>query len=406
MVLSMYGRRRVLLGVATVLGLTLLCAVPLAHADDLTTNKNDTQAQIDSNNAQLSQDQAALTKAAADLQTATQDLVDAQADLVAKQQATQDAKDQDAQLSNVANQANETLTARQSDLATAQQAVLDGEAQLESQRNTIGTVVQATTQQGGVLMSLSVVLSDFNTAQLSDHIQWASMVFDATQNAMDQLLQAQLQLQQAQDNAQQAEQNASDAQTDAQRASQIAADHLVVTQNAEATAQQAQDSVAAKVDDLKKAQADAQTAVDADKTKDTQLQQQLAQIEQAIKDAAAANQRANTPPVTSSSSGNVSPSAAQAIAKSLMPNYGFGTDQWSCLVNLWNYESGWRVNARNSSSGAYGIPQALPPTKMATVGADWLTNATTQIKWGLGYIKSRYGNPCGAWSHERSYSWY
>jgi hypothetical protein len=73
---------------------------------------------------------------------------------------------------------------------------------------------------------------------------------------------------------------------------------------------------------------------------------------------------------------------------------------------LWNKESGWRVNAYNSGSGAYGIPQALPGSKMASAGADWQTNAATQIKWGLGYIKGRYGTPCGAWGHSQSVGWY
>ena len=74
-------------------------------------------------------------------------------------------------------------------------------------------------------------------------------------------------------------------------------------------------------------------------------------------------------------------------------------------MKLWNRESGWRTTAQNSS-GAYGIPQALPGSKMASAGADWRTNAATQIKWGLGYISGRYGTPCGAWGHSQSTGWY
>ena len=96
-----------------------------------------------------------------------------------------------------------------------------------------------------------------------------------------------------------------------------------------------------------------------------------------------------------------------AIARDLMASmYGWGDDQFGCLVDLWNKESGWNVYAQNPSSGAYGIPQALPGSKMGTAGADWQTNAATQIKWGLGYIAGRYGNPCGAWSHSVSVGWY
>jgi hypothetical protein len=99
-------------------------------------------------------------------------------------------------------------------------------------------------------------------------------------------------------------------------------------------------------------------------------------------------------------------SEAQRIARSMMPSYGWSpSSQFGCLVNLWNRESGWNVHAANPS-GAYGIPQAKPGSKMATAGPDWQNNATTQIKWGLGYIKSRYSNPCGAWAHSQSTGWY
>jgi hypothetical protein len=82
------------------------------------------------------------------------------------------------------------------------------------------------------------------------------------------------------------------------------------------------------------------------------------------------------------------------------------SSQFSCLDALWTRESDWRWNASNPSSGAYGIPQALPGSKMAANGADWRTNAATQIAWGLDYIGGRYGTPCGAWSHSQSYGWY
>jgi hypothetical protein len=78
----------------------------------------------------------------------------------------------------------------------------------------------------------------------------------------------------------------------------------------------------------------------------------------------------------------------------------------SCLVSLWNRESRWNMNASNPSSGAYGIPQALPGSKMASAGADWRTNPQTQVKWGLGYIKGTYGTPCGAWGHSQASGWY
>lgn len=101
-----------------------------------------------------------------------------------------------------------------------------------------------------------------------------------------------------------------------------------------------------------------------------------------------------------------SPGTAQSIAHDMVLARGWGEGEFNCLVSLWNKESGWRVNASNASSGAYGIPQALPGSKMASVGADWQTNAATQITWGLGYISGRYGTPCGAWSQSQSSGWY
>lgn len=100
------------------------------------------------------------------------------------------------------------------------------------------------------------------------------------------------------------------------------------------------------------------------------------------------------------------PTEAQAIGKEMMLAAGFGEDQWGCLYNLWMRESGWRTTAGNVSSGAYGIPQSLPASKMAAFGDDYLTNPRTQIAWGLSYIKGRYGTPCGGWSAFQAKGWY
>jgi hypothetical protein len=100
------------------------------------------------------------------------------------------------------------------------------------------------------------------------------------------------------------------------------------------------------------------------------------------------------------------PGTAQAIAYQMLPSFGFNaSQQYGCLNNIWTRESGWRYNAANAS-GAYGIPQALPGSKMASAGADWLTNPATQIRWGIGYIKQRYGSPCNAWVFWQAHDWY
>jgi hypothetical protein len=96
----------------------------------------------------------------------------------------------------------------------------------------------------------------------------------------------------------------------------------------------------------------------------------------------------------------------RTIAQALLPEFGFAADQFSCLDSLYTGESGWRVDADNPTSSAYGIPQALPGSKMASAGPDWATNPVTQIRWGLGYIRDRYGTPCGAWSFKSGHGWY
>jgi hypothetical protein len=124
-----------------------------------------------------------------------------------------------------------------------------------------------------------------------------------------------------------------------------------------------------------------------------------AQAAAAQKRQAASTPAAGAQPVTASGS-------PQQIAEGMLGSYGWSSSQFSCLQPLWNAESGWNASASNPSSGAYGIPQALPGSKMASAGPDWQTSAATQIRWGLGYIRSVYGSPCAAWSHEQAYGWY
>ncbi|CEA07681.1 hypothetical protein BN1051_01002 [Arthrobacter saudimassiliensis] len=100
------------------------------------------------------------------------------------------------------------------------------------------------------------------------------------------------------------------------------------------------------------------------------------------------------------------PAGAQAYASSRMGGFGWDQGQFRCLVDLWNRESNWRTSAHNPSSGAYGIPQSLPGSKMSVFGDDWRTNYRTQVNWGLDYIKWRYGSPCDAWAHSERHNWY
>ena len=96
----------------------------------------------------------------------------------------------------------------------------------------------------------------------------------------------------------------------------------------------------------------------------------------------------------------------KAVAAALVAERGWNDGQFQCLVRLWTKESNWSYTATNRSSGAYGIPQSLPGSKMASVAADWRTNPVTQITWGLKYIAQVYGTPCSAWAHSQRTNWY
>lgn len=100
-----------------------------------------------------------------------------------------------------------------------------------------------------------------------------------------------------------------------------------------------------------------------------------------------------------------SPGSNKALGQKMAAAKGWSAE-WGCLEKLWDKESHWNERAVNTSSRAWGIPQALPGSKMASAGSDWQYNPATQITWGLGYIAARYKSPCGAWAHSQSVGWY
>jgi hypothetical protein len=117
----------------------------------------------------------------------------------------------------------------------------------------------------------------------------------------------------------------------------------------------------------------------------------------------------HAPAAGSSTAGAALTSAGSnvALGRQMASGYGWGSGaEWACLDELWTRESGWRMVWNYQGSGAYGIPQSLPATKMASAGADYMTNPATQIRWGLAYVRDTYGDPCTAWSHETADSWY
>jgi len=152
----------------------------------------------------------------------------------------------------------------------------------------------------------------------------------------------------------------------------------------------------------------AQASADQDKRDaDARAAEAKAQADAAAAKAAADAAAAAAAKAAAAQAAANTPAGAKATASALAASrFGWGADQFQCLDNLWTKESGWNYRAYNANGGATGIPQALPGSKMGTVAADWQTNATTQVTWGLQYISAAYGTPCAAWSHSQANNFY
>ncbi|MEV6110867.1 transglycosylase SLT domain-containing protein [Streptomyces sp. NPDC051940] len=151
------------------------------------------------------------------------------------------------------------------------------------------------------------------------------------------------------------------------------------------------------------AQADARTALQeaARKQAASDAQDKKEAAEKAAAEREAAEQAASRDGSSFTVQSSYSISEVQAIARQMVP-----ADQFQCFSNIVDHESGWNYTASNPSSGAYGLMQALPGSKMESAGSDWQTNPATQIEWGLNYMNSRYGSPCGAWNFWQANNWY
>jgi len=164
----------------------------------------------------------------------------------------------------------------------------------------------------------------------------------------------------------------------------------------------AQKAAAAKAAAAKAAAAKAAAA----KAAAQQAAQQRAAAQQATEQQATQQQAAPQQTTVQQPAASAPSGSPQQIAEQMLSQFGWSSGQFSCLQPLWALESGWNIYASNPSSGAYGIPQALPGSKMASAGPDWQSDAATQIRWGLTYIQGTYGSPCAAWSHEEADGWY
>ncbi|MFF2952119.1 lytic transglycosylase domain-containing protein [Kitasatospora sp. NPDC057965] len=193
-------------------------------------------------------------------------------------------------------------------------------------------------------------------------------------------------------------------QASAQQAAADAAAKAAAEQKAaeEAARQQAAAEAQAKADAAAKEAADAAAKAEAEKAAKAAEEKRKADEAAANRSKARSAMAATDSTAPSAPAVSVSPGSVQELAQQIIGNDA----QFQCFSQIVKRESGWNYTATNKSSGAYGLVQALPGSKMASAGADWRTNPGTQIKWGLGYMNSRYGSPCGAWSFWQSHHWY
>ncbi|HET6826660.1 MAG TPA: hypothetical protein VFH64_12090 [Amnibacterium sp.] len=287
------------------------------------------------------------------------------------------------------------VKAAQKALASLQRQAADAEAKAKAARRTAGSVATQLYRSGDP--TLSVWLSGTHSGSLLYRLGALSQIGDSSaallrQAVADERVAAGLG-DQAKAQAVIRDQLAAKAKrlSDRAKAAQAAADRQVASTKARTATLQAQ---------LRSLQATSSA-----------LQASYAAAQAAKAAAAAAGNGGGADESlggTSAGPGSLSPAGAQSSAQGRMGAYGWDSSQFDCLVRLWNIESGWEWDAYNTSSGAYGIPQALPGDKMASAGGDWRTSSATQIDWGLGYIQGRYGTPCGALSFETSHVpyWY
>lgn len=296
------GLRAIAIGLLSValLGTSSLTA----HADDLGAQESAKKDQIAANAVTIQKNQDALSKAASALKASQDALASAKTDLANKQKAAQDAQVEDTKMAANLEVAEQALADRKAELAVAEDAVTKGLAAIAAQSDQIGLIAQTTAQQNTTLLSLAMLLNGgFNTATLNNQVQWATTVFTANEDAMEQLQTAQIQLQDAQDAAQKAKDAADAAEAEVATQKAATAQHLAVTQQAQADADAAAKTVATKVTANQKAATDAQAALKQSQDEEAQLNADLAVIQDKIKAQMEADQAAGIPDQPTPSTG-------------------------------------------------------------------------------------------------------
>jgi hypothetical protein len=332
------------------------------------------------------------------------------------QAALQAAQSAAAAQSQAALDASEKADQAEADLASAAQAATSLQAQADQAAKTAERAQQRAGQLAANLYrdgSSNEMTTRIATAKNPDQLLYQLGALDQLSSTwagvMDDASVAAKTASSLHDQATRAEDERADLADAAETKASAAKSAEAVAKAAVADTQEHSDELYAQLASLK----DTTASTEQRYQLGVQVAAQKAEQQRRREEAAAAKANTSTPVTGGSSYPStggvvVDPAGAQAYARSAIGSYGWGSDQFSCLVSLWTQESGWRANALNVSSGAYGIPQSLPANKMAVAGADWRTNAATQINWGLAYIHDAYGSPCGAWSHEMSVNphWY
>lgn len=295
----------------------------------------------------------------------------------------------------LAGEAKAAFDAQSAVAATISAQATEAATAAAASKRQAGAVIAQMTRTGGVDPTLSLVLSGADDDDLLSKLSAISKLSETSAQSYESAAASS-------NTAAALAEQATTAEAERQRLSEAADASYTSAQTASDAADAAVAEQQANRDRLYQQLASLKNTTAAIEQAYAQSQQAIADAERRQNEAAGGEGTTSAPPPDLAAD----PAGAKAYAQSAIGAYGWGSGEFQCLLQLWTRESSWRVNAYNASSGAYGIPQSLPGSKMASSGDDWRTNAATQINWGLNYIDSRYGSPCGAWAHSEAVNWY
>lgn len=309
--------------------------------------------------------------------------------------------------SAIAEQARADAAARASTLAEQASAA---EASAEAATTALGRTGAVLARSGGADLGLRLLLDGDASGRLLLGLSRAAQLTSVIGGVAARAEAAEADAASVRDQADLAEAERTRLAAEAERAADAAEDAHAAAQDRVAEQRTALDTLYAQLASLRdrSVEVERQYRIGEQEAREREAREAAAAAAAAAAEEAAASEGSSGEGFTPAPPPGVvvDPAGAQAYAAAAVARYGWGDGQYQCLYSLWMRESSWRADAYNVSSGAYGIPQSLPGSKMAAAGADWRTNAATQIEWGLSYIASRYGSPCAAWAHSEAVNWY